>query len=99
MGVPVIALAGNRHAARVGVSLLSRIGLNELIAETPEQYVEIACRLSADPLRLAGLRRGLRQRMLASPLCDAPAFTRDLERTYRELWRGWCDNTSPADGD
>jgi len=90
MGVPVITLAGDRHAARVGVSILSRLGLDELIAETPEQYAGIARRLSADPVRLAVLRSGLRKRMAGSTLCDANAFTRELEQTYRELWRRWC---------
>ncbi len=91
MGVPVIALAGDRHAARVGVGLLSQVGLQELIADTPERYVEIARDLSSDLSRLADLRKGLRQRMLTSSLCDAPAFTRVLEKAYRELWRRWCE--------
>ena len=42
MGVPVVTLAGQRHAARVGVSLLTNLGLGELIADTPEQYLQIA---------------------------------------------------------
>ena len=51
MGVPVIALLGNRHAGRVGASLLTQIGLMDLIAKSVEEYVEIA-------LALASNRRG-----------------------------------------
>ncbi|MBI5780856.1 MAG: tetratricopeptide repeat protein, partial [Rhodocyclales bacterium] len=90
MGVPVVALAGDRHAGRVGVSLLSRVGLTELIARTPEDYVRLAVDLANDTARLARLRVGLRERMKNSSLCDATGFNADLEQAYREMWRAWC---------
>ena len=91
MGVPVIALAGDRHAARVGVSLLTRLGLPELIAQTPQDYIDIARRLSQDPHMLSALRHSLRGRIQASTLGDGVAFTRELEDAYRQLWRRWCE--------
>lgn len=96
MGVPVICLAGERHAARVGVSFLSRLGLTELIAETPQQYIELAMRLSKDIPRLTEIRRGLRARILASTLGDGAAFTRELEEVYRRLWKRRCSDFSPS---
>jgi predicted O-linked N-acetylglucosamine transferase (SPINDLY family) len=90
MGIPVITLAGATHVARVGVSQMSNLGLAELIARSPEEYLEIAVRLAGDTQRLSALRAGLRARMAASPLTDAPRFTRHLERTYREMWERWC---------
>lgn len=90
MGVPVVTLAGQVHAARVGVSILSHLGLPELIARDNEEYVEIAVRLAQNPDRLAELRRTLRDRMRASPLLDGPAFARAVENAYRERWRLWC---------
>ncbi|HZK81184.1 MAG TPA: hypothetical protein VFC46_08965, partial [Humisphaera sp.] len=90
MGVPVVTLAGTAHVSRVGVSLLSNVGLPELIATTPERYLAIAAELAADRPRLAELRRSLRQRMLESPLMDGPGFARDVEATYRHAWRRWC---------
>ena len=53
MGVPVITLAGRTAVGRGGVSILSNLGLPELIARTPEQYVEIAVRMATDLDRLA----------------------------------------------
>src|SRR5262249_1598679 len=38
MGVPVVSLRGDRHASRVGASLLTAVGLTSLIAETPQDY-------------------------------------------------------------
>lgn len=91
MGVPVITLAGERHAGRVGLSLLTQLGLTELIAKTPDEYVRLAVALAGNRERLAALRAGLRERMRRSPLCDAQSFTRDLEAAYREMWHKWCE--------
>lgn len=90
MGVPVVTLAGDRHAGRVGVSLLTRLGLPELIAQDEDDYLRLAVALAEDPARLKGLRQGLRERMRASSLCDAKGFTRQLEAAYRDMWREWC---------
>lgn len=76
MGAPVVTLAGLPHAARVSVSLLRCVGMSDLIAETPEHYVQIASNLARDPATLTAMRRGMRDRLLQSPLCDAPAFAR-----------------------
>ena len=93
MGVPTVTLAGDRHCARVGASLMTRVGLADLVAETADEYVAIAVKLAADRARLAELRAGMRDRMRASPLMDGPGFTRTLEEAYRALWRAWCAPT------
>jgi predicted O-linked N-acetylglucosamine transferase (SPINDLY family) len=90
MGVPTITLAGPNHASRPGVSLLTNVGLGDLVATTPAEYVDIAVRLAGDRPQLAEIRAGLRQRMLESPLMDGPAFARDMEDGYRQVWRAWC---------
>jgi protein O-GlcNAc transferase len=90
MGVPVVSLAGESHVSRVGVSLLTNAGLPELIAESPEEYVRIAAELAGDLPRLEELCGGLRARMMASPLMEAPRFARDMEAAYRQMWRTWC---------
>ena len=72
MGVPVITLAGHSHVSRVGVSLLSNIGLPECVAHSEREYADIAKKLVADPQQLATLHATLRARMKASPLTDAP---------------------------
>ncbi len=90
MGVPVVTLRGDRHAGRVGASLLTQIGMPDLIADSIEAYVETAVALAGAPGRLADQRHSLRPRMAASPLCDAPAFARKVEQAYRTMWRRWC---------
>jgi predicted O-linked N-acetylglucosamine transferase (SPINDLY family)/GT2 family glycosyltransferase len=90
MGVPVVSLRGNRHAARVGASILTAIGLERLIAGSEDEYVAIARELARDCDALAAVRTGLRERMRASPLCDGIAFARRVEAAYREMWHDWC---------
>jgi len=90
MGVPVVTLAGERFIERLGASLLSSIGLESLIADSPAAYVEKALALAADEARRRQLRRQLRPRMQASPLCDGRDLARNLERAYRDMWDGWA---------
>src|SRR5262245_15444674 len=65
MGVPVITLRGHRHAGRVGASLLTQVGLTDLIADSIEQYVEIGVAFADKPGRLDELHRILRSRVAA----------------------------------
>jgi predicted O-linked N-acetylglucosamine transferase (SPINDLY family) len=90
MGVPVVSLAGTSAVGRVGVSVLSNLGLPELVAHAPDQYVQIALGLANDLPRLKELRSTLRPRMEASPLMDAPRFARNIEAAYRAMWINWC---------
>jgi predicted O-linked N-acetylglucosamine transferase (SPINDLY family) len=90
MGVPVIALAGRTAVGRGGLSLLTNVGLPELIARTPEDYVAIAVAWAGDLTRLAALRAGLRDRMAASPLMDGKQYAADVEAAFRRMWETWC---------
>jgi predicted O-linked N-acetylglucosamine transferase (SPINDLY family) len=90
MGVPLVSLLGPHSLSRQGLALLSQVGLEELAAETPAAYVSTAAALAGDPTRLGRCRQGLRGRLLASPLCDAPHFARRMEALYRRLWQDAC---------
>ncbi len=65
--------------------------MSEFVATSAEEYVAKAVGLAADLPALAGLRAGLRDRLVQSPMCDALRFTRDLEDAYRTMWTRWCD--------
>lgn len=90
MGVPVVTLTGNTYASRAGISLLSNIGIPELIARTPDEYIEIAINLTKDLDKLQSLRKNLRDMMSHSPLTDAQQFVLNLENSYRNVWEKWC---------
>jgi protein O-GlcNAc transferase len=90
MGLPVVTLAGKSHVSRVGVSMLTNIGLASMIATSADEYVDIASELANDLVNLRALRRGLRERMLNSPLTNAKRYTRHLEQSFRHIWADWC---------
>ena len=91
MGVPVVTLKGRRFVGRVGEALLARVGLDDLVARDEAAYVETVLALAADAGRRAALRSGLRRRLRASALLDAPAHARSIEAAYRGLWRRWVN--------
>ncbi len=90
MGVPVVTFAGDTMAARWSASMLHALHLDELVAGSAHEYVDIAAGVASDPARLARLRGELRPRLARSPLCDGRSRARQLERLLRTLWRRWC---------
>jgi predicted O-linked N-acetylglucosamine transferase (SPINDLY family) len=93
MGVPVVTLAGRTAVGRGGKSILSNVGLSDLVADDTEEYVAIAMRLAFDESRRLRLRANLRKQIEASPLMDALRFARNVEAAYRQMWRRWCDES------
>jgi protein O-GlcNAc transferase len=89
MGVPVVSLAGQRMIERQGVSLLSAVGLEELVASSRGEYIEKAVSLARDGERRQALRGSLRERVRGSVLCDHAGLARSLEEAYRQMWQQW----------
>jgi predicted O-linked N-acetylglucosamine transferase (SPINDLY family) len=85
MGVPVITLAGTTFVERMSMAMAHFAGLEELVAEDTSGYVGRSIRLARDLTRLTALRAGLRERLLASPLCDGVSHARSLERAFSEM--------------
>lgn len=85
MGVPVLTRRGDRFLANNGVGIASNAGMTDWIAEDAEDYLRKAQRVASDLPALAALRSTLRERLLASPLCDGPAFARALETALRGM--------------
>ena len=90
MGVPVIALPGEKPASRQTLAFLQRLGLPDLAATSEVDYVAKAAALAHDPARLAAFRADLRPRMQASPVRQSARFTAAHEALIRQMWREWC---------
>jgi predicted O-linked N-acetylglucosamine transferase (SPINDLY family) len=85
-GLPLLTYAGQSFSGRVGASLLRTLGIPELIAETPEQYEEMAVQLAGDAPRLAALRQKLAERHNQPPLFDGRHLARHLEAAYTAIY-------------
>ena len=84
-GVPVITLKGNHFASRVSASLLTAIGLPELITNSQKEYEELAISLANSPKRLTAIRNSLFLNLKSKPLFDTIQFTKDLEKIYAKI--------------
>lgn len=94
MGVPLVTLAGRADVQRTGASLLSAAGLPDLIAHTPEEYIQAALFLVQAVQNVPDLRRNVRQALQTSPLMDEVGLVRSVEDAYRNMWRAWCASQS-----
>jgi predicted O-linked N-acetylglucosamine transferase (SPINDLY family) len=94
-GTPHLAARGNSFSARVSSSLMTAIGLPELIAETAEDYRALALRLSRDRSVISMLKAKLAVNRLSAPLFDSRRFTRHLEAAYEAIWRRKLDGLPP----
>lgn len=90
MGIPTVSLAGSLWVSRMGFSLLSGVGLEICVAQSPDQFVAKALALASNVEALSRLRMSMRQRMQDSELCDGRGYARDLETAYRGMWQRWC---------
>ncbi len=86
MGVPVVTLAGDRHSGRVGVSILTNVGLDELIAKTPQEYIAILQKMNSDRDYLCSLHSRARPALAESPVCDRNTFARQFETAMLEVF-------------
>jgi protein O-GlcNAc transferase len=90
MGVPVVGLMGTRSISRGTYSILKTLGMDELIATSPEEYVDLNVRLATNNDWRDELHRTLREKLRRSALMDIARFTENLESAYRTMWREWC---------
>lgn len=87
-GLPVLTVKGNAFAGRVAASLLTAVGMLELVTENLADYEKLALALARDPVRLASLKGKLAANIPGMPLFDAGRFTRDLEAAYLRMRAG-----------
>ena len=86
MGVPTLTLPGEIFASRHSASHMSNAGYPEWVAKDLDEYIAIAIARASDVAGLAAARQTMRDRVRASPLCDAPRFGRALGAALRHAW-------------
>ncbi|HXC40110.1 MAG TPA: hypothetical protein VN667_14320 [Burkholderiales bacterium] len=96
MGVPIVTLTGRLPVQRCGAEVLTLVGSPDLVAETPDQYVEAAVFLSQAVSKIPGLRHNVRRALQNSSIMDEPGLARRVEDAFRDMWRTWCRTRSQA---
>jgi predicted O-linked N-acetylglucosamine transferase (SPINDLY family) len=90
MGVPTVTIIGNTFAGRHSATHLTAAGLGDFCTNSIDAYIDLAVNWADRPEELASLRRGLREKVAASPLNDAIRFGKNLDLALRRLWQDWC---------
>ncbi|MCP4348131.1 MAG: tetratricopeptide repeat protein [Desulfobacterales bacterium] len=94
-GVPVVTVQGGHYVSRMSSSLLTAIGLPEMITHSPEEYENLCVRLADSPDELQAVRQKLADNRLTKPLFDTPRFARNLEKAYKEMWEIFLAGEKP----
>jgi predicted O-linked N-acetylglucosamine transferase (SPINDLY family) len=98
MGVPVVAKLGNSVPSRASAAILSAIGMNEWVANSSEEYVDIALKYASMPDHLRRIRQDLPTRIARSEAGDPASYVRAVEKAYRVMWKRYCEGqTDPLD--
>ena len=90
MGVPTLTLTGDTPASRLCAANLGHLGLDEFIADSPDEFVATGLRWAHDPAALGQLRAGMRERWQQAPARDPAFVAAGIERALRHMWRRWC---------
>ena len=86
---------GETFASRVAASLLTAIGLPELITSTPQAYEDLAIKLATNPEELAAIKHKLTNNRLTTPLFDTKLFTKHIEAAYTTMYERYQADLPP----
>ena len=94
-GCPMVTRVGDTFASRVAGSLLTNLGLSELVTDSLETYETLVLALAKDPERLAALRQRLQDNVATSPLFDSVRFTMGMEAAFETMWQRFQTGLAP----
>lgn len=95
MGVPVLTLEGRAPQQAQGAAILRTVGLSDWVAQSPEHFVELATRWSADLDGLSKLRAELRAKMAAAFQGPKADIAHEMDAALQAIWRRWCMGLPP----
>jgi len=95
-GLPLVTCMGHAFAGRVAASLLSAVGLPELITRDLDHYAELSLRLARNADALAGIKARLARDRDVLPLFDTDRFRRHIESAYLEMWARHLRGEAPS---
>ena len=83
MGVPVVSRYGDVHRSRVGLSILTQLGMSSFATNSAREYIKQAVRMSNNIEQLDTLRHSIRNILAKSPVCDVKRTTQEIEQYYQ----------------
>jgi predicted O-linked N-acetylglucosamine transferase (SPINDLY family) len=96
MGLPVVTCTGDSFAGRMAGSVLTTLGVPELIAASLGEYESLALHLARHPQRLHELGEMLRRQRTRHPFFDTDRYRRSLESAYQQMWERHAAGLPPV---
>jgi predicted O-linked N-acetylglucosamine transferase (SPINDLY family) len=96
-GLPIVTCKGETFASRVAASILTAVGLPDLVTESLKDYERRALELAREPAQLADVRARLRRNRETSPLFDTARYTRNIERAFEQMWTRQLSGLPPQE--
>ena len=93
--LPIITIKGNSFASRVASSLLSSVGLEELITKSGKEYEELAVKIAENKNFYKEIKDKLKKNIIDLPLFNSKLFTKKLETAYIEVYKNYNENIKP----
>ena len=93
-GVPVVTLQGESFESRMASSILTSLGLNELVTTNKKDYEDLAVTIATEKKYFEELKIKLQKNKTMKPLFDTEKFTLNLEKAYRKMWENYCDGNA-----
>ncbi len=93
--LPIITIKGNSFASRVASSLLTSVGLEELITNSEKEYEELAIKIAEEKNFYKEIKHKLKKNIIEMPLFNSKLFTKKLETAYVEVYKNYNENTKP----
>ncbi|KAI2644345.1 UDP-N-acetylglucosamine--peptide N-acetylglucosaminyltransferase 110 kDa subunit [Labeo rohita] len=94
-GTPMVTMPGETLASRVAASQLTCLGCPELIAQSRQEYEDVAVKLGTDMEFLKKVRARVWKQRICSPLFNTKQYTIDLERLYLQMWEHYAAGGKP----
>ena len=93
--LPIITIKGNSFASRVASSLLSSVGLEELITKSVKEYEELAVKIAENKNFYKEIKDKLKKNIIDMPLFNSKLFTKKLETAYIKVYKNYNENIKP----
>jgi len=95
-GLPVLSRIGESMVSRVPGSLLSSIGLSELITYTEQEYENLAIELAINSSKLEKIKQKLKKNILSKPLFNSELYRDNIEEAYSVIYKRYIQNKKPT---
>ena len=97
VGLPILTLMGKSFQGRVTASLLTAVGIPELITKSFKEYEDLAVELATQKNKIREIRDKLNNNISTTPLFNTRLYAKNLEKAYKKMYENYHSGSEPSD--